>query len=80
MKKDKCPHHITKSKTNETGLWCALCGEKIFEEEINRCCLCKNAKKLFTGWICKKKLMVILPNNHVTYKISDGSCFKNSDN
>jgi len=57
-----------------------LCGEKIHEEETNRCCLCKHSEKLFSGWICRKNLMAILPDMHVTYEISKGSCFENSDN
>jgi len=76
----KCSHHITIGKTDETGDWCVLCGEKVHEEEINRCRLCKHSRKLFSGWICKKNLMTIVPDMHIIYEISKGSCFEKDDN
>jgi len=76
MMKKECSHCVTMHKENESGLFCVLCGDKIYEKEINRCCLCKYSKKLWLGWVCKKKLMTIDPDMRILYKISDGSCFQ----
>jgi hypothetical protein len=72
-----CKHTITRGREGQNGSWCIECGEKILGVDERECQNCTYAEKLLVGgWICNKKLMSILPDMHVTFKISEGSCFE----
>jgi len=74
-----CTHHITRTRPDKMGQWCELCGEKVIEQNNRMCQFCKFSGKMYNGWICKKKMITILPTMFASYKIKDGSCFENDD-
>jgi hypothetical protein len=48
-----------------------------YQTEIQTCSECEQFKNMKRGFpICRKKLMVVLANMHVYYKIDDGTCFE----
>lgn len=77
-----CDHFVTRGRVREEGSWCASCGEKVFDVEERECRDCIHSKELAGnerisgGWICRKLLMAIIPDMHVTYRIEKGSCFE----
>lgn len=70
-KKTGCHHTVTKNNI------CVSCGEQIYDVETRPCEECKHYKKLVDGSICRLHLMAVIPKMLVTYKLKDGSCFKN---
>jgi len=77
---DVCHHTVTQGRTNEKGSWCKSCGEKIFAVDHRPCGECKYYQKdvlAFSGkvGICKFKLMRVIEDMNVTYKIADGTCW-----
>jgi len=77
---DGCEHTVTQGRTNEKGYWCKSCGEKIFAVDSRPCGECKHYLKdvlAFSGkvGICKLKLIRVIEDMHVTYKIADGTCW-----
>lgn len=71
-----CKHTITQGRIGENGSWCKECGEKIYSVDHRECQDCSFSEKLIGGWICSKHLMGVAPDMHVTFKISEGSCFQ----
>lgn len=75
----ECKHTITQGREGQSGSWCNACGEKVLDVDDSECRDCSHARKLLTGWICNKHLMAISPDMHVTFKISEGSCWTPSN-
>lgn len=72
-----CEHMVTQGREGETGSWCVKCGEKVLEVEIRACDECIFFTTLLSPPpICKKKMMSIISGMHVTYRVSDGTCFE----
>lgn len=71
-KRCKC----TVTEGDNTGSWCVECGRKVLTVDKRECKDCIHSKKLIDGWICKKHLMSIIPNMHVTFHTEEGSCFE----
>lgn len=73
-----CNHTTTQGRNGEKGSWCVDCGIKVYEVETRECKDCKYFFKrpFFTG--CESKLMAVVPSMNVTYKLSEGTCFKDS--
>jgi hypothetical protein len=71
-----CRHTVTRGRENEKGSWCVDCGVKVFDVDEREC---KDCKHFFTRPFnysgCRKHLMAVSPDMHVTYKIEDGSCW-----
>lgn len=77
---DVCQHTITQGRTNEKGSWCKSCGEKIFAVDSRPCGKCKYYQKdvlAFSGkvGICNLKLIRVIEDMNVAYKIADGTCW-----
>jgi hypothetical protein len=70
-----CDHQWTRGRPGEKGSWCRDCGTKVFEVDDRECRGCEQAKQLFDGWICRRHLMAITPDMHVTFRLVDGSCW-----
>jgi len=75
----ECKHTMTRGREGESGSWCNACGEKCLAVDDRECQDCNFAKKLIGGWICNKHLMAISPDMHVTFKISEGTCWTSSN-
>jgi len=71
---EACKHTIT------VGGSCRDCGVKVYDIETRECSGCKHASPNIGWWICRKHLMSIAHDMHVTYKISEGSCFEEFTN
>lgn len=73
-----CQHSITRGRKGEKGLWCIACGEKAYGVDDRQCADCKHSKEQLGSVImtCSKKLMGVLPDMNVTYKVAEGSCWK----
>lgn len=71
-----CSHCITETRIGENGSWCVACGEKIFDVDPRECQQCSHFVRLLDGVVCNKKLMRVISTMHVTYPISEGSCFE----
>jgi len=76
MDKTECEHIWTQGREGQNGLWCGNCGVKVFEVDERGCGGCEHYRRLFDGSICKKHLMGVTKTMHVTYKISEGSCWR----
>ena len=76
----ECTHTITQGRQGETGSWCTHCGVKVFDVDAQECGDCASAKKLVKGWICNRHMMAITTDMHVTFKISEGSCWTKPNN
>jgi len=81
-KPDWCEHTITQGRNNEKGSWCKSCCEKIFAVDSRQCGECKHYQKdvlAFSGkvGICNLKLIRVIEDMNVTYKITDGTCWTN---
>lgn len=70
-----CTHTITQGRQGESGSWCVNCGEKIYAVEERVCSECEHHKRLLGGSICAKHLMCVVPDMHVTFKLSEGTCW-----
>jgi hypothetical protein len=73
-----CACIVTQGRKGEAGSWCVNCGVKVYEVEQHSCGNCAHHFRDVLGSTCLKKLMSIYPSMNVTYKISEGSCFKHS--
>jgi len=73
-----CTCTITMGREGEKGNWCLTCGKKVLEVESRKCEGCKYCKFFTNHHICTKHHMHIHPTMHVTYKVSEGSCFEYS--
>ena len=74
-----CNHTVTQGREGHRGSsWCVACGEKVSEVDSRECQGCGFSRKLLTGWVCKKHLMAISPDMHVTFNISEGTCWEAS--
>lgn len=71
-----CTHTVTQGRSGETGSWCTDCGVKVFEVDERECKGCIHAIDTLRGWICNRHLMFITDNMRVTYKIEEGSCWR----
>lgn len=47
--------------------------------EARPCCDCQHYRRLVDGSICRKHLMAVVPDMHVTYMERTGSCFEPTD-
>ncbi len=71
----KCNHWITQRDK------CVECGGTVYTTETRACseCTCfriTSANIFGNISTCKKKLMTVLPDMHVYYKIDEGTCFE----
>lgn len=72
---DECKHIVSQNDR------CVDCGKLIYTTEKRTCSQCK-CFKLLTGGIpsnlpiCRKKLMTVLSDMHVYYRIEEGTCFE----
>lgn len=74
-----CKHTITKGRKDQNGSWCVECDEKVYEVDERECkdCVSFFRRPLnYSG--CRRHLMAVSPDMHVTYKIKDGTCWKDS--
>ncbi len=73
-----CKHSMTRGRAGEPGQWCIACGKKALEVEKRPCNECKHSKEQSGSviLICSKKLMGVLPDMKVTYKIDTGTCWE----
>ena len=74
-----CGHIVSRGREGQKGSWCVDCGEKVLEIDTRECQHCESARKLLDGWICHKHLMSVSPDMHVTFKVSEGSCWEPSN-
>ena len=72
----KCPHTITKGNAGGVGSWCIDCDEKIYNVDDRECKDCIHFFKLLNYTGCKRHLMAVIPEMHVTYKIEEGTCWE----
>lgn len=70
---DRC--FTTQGRVGEKGSWCTSCGEKRFDVDDRQCGGCKHYSSHGRTGICRHHLMYVSPEMHVTYKVSEGSCF-----
>lgn len=73
---EECQHTVTQGRADSKGYWCTNCGKKIYAIDERECSGCKHRSRLPKGSICKKHLMVVVPQMHVTYKIAEGTCWE----
>lgn len=73
---DECKHTITRGRHGEKGSWCVQCGEKIYAVDERECKECLHYSRLYTGSICKWHMMAVAPTMHVTFNISQGTCWE----
>jgi hypothetical protein len=72
-----CNHTSTQGRDGEKGSWCVDCGEKVYEVDKRECKDCEHffSRPLnYSG--CRKHLMAVTPDMHVTFKITDGTCWE----
>lgn len=71
-----CPHTWTRSQLGKPGSWCADCMVKVYDVDPRPCKDCAHFSQLLTkGSICRKHLMAVSPDMHVTFAIAKGSCW-----
>lgn len=73
----ECDHTWTQGREGEKGSWCNACGEKVLDVETRPCEGCAHYRDVIHGAVCKKHLMAVSPAMLVTFKIADGTCWKN---
>ena len=71
----ECQHPWTQGRKGECGLWCGVCGVKVYDVDERQCQDCTHSRKLLDGTICNKHLMRVTPDMNVTFKIAEGSCW-----
>jgi hypothetical protein len=49
-----------------------------FAVDPRECQHCHHSRKLHDGWICKKHLMAVTPDMHVTYDVAKGTCWEDA--
>jgi hypothetical protein len=58
-------------------MWCVNCDTKVYDLESRQCNECIHFKAIpYNIPICKKKLMGVTTDMHVTYKVTEGTCFE----
>lgn len=72
-----CEHIRHQSKDGEDGLWCIDCGVKIYDVETRECQFCTHYFNSVGYKGCKKHLMAVTPTMLVTFKVEQGTCFRN---
>lgn len=72
----KCKHIITTGKRGEKGSWCKSCGLKVWDVDHRECKDCQHFFRSIGYTGCRKHLMAVLPDMHVTFNIEKGSCFE----
>ena len=79
----KCGSYITQGRAGEKGSWCVECGTKVFDVDDRVCGDCihfipsTDALGLSgVSGVCGQHLMRVTACMHVTYQISEGSCWK----
>ena len=65
----ECHHTICRNNH------CASCGLQIYAVDDRECGGCAHHKQLPDGGICRKHLMACWRGMHVTYKVSEGTCW-----
>ena len=71
-----CQHAAAQSRAGEDGAWCTSCGEKVLDVDHRECRDCAHYRLVVGGSVCKKHLMVVVPEMRVTYSVVDGTCFE----
>jgi len=74
-----CKHIITRGRKGEKGSWCVDCGLKIYDVDSRTCDGCVHYRRLPNGSICRKHLMSVSASMHVTFKITEGTCWSPID-
>ena len=72
-----CKHRVTRGREGYSGDWCDACGGKVHDVDPRSCKDCAHFRDKGAGQIpiCFKHLMGVSRMMHVTYKVSEGSCF-----
>lgn len=70
-----CAHTWTRTEAGKTGSWCTDCGVKVYDVDPRECKDCAHHERLIGGSICRKHLMGVTQDMHVTFKIAEGSCW-----
>ena len=68
--KDGCSHSWTQNSV------CMHCGTKVYAVDPRPCSGCASYSRLLSGSICRKHLMGVSADMHVTFKITEGTCFE----
>lgn len=71
-----CRHIVSQARPGEAGTWCISCGEKVLDVDHRECRDCAHYRVVVGGSVCRRHLMAVVPEMHVTYQIIDGSCFE----
>lgn len=78
-----CPHIETKRQPGESGWFCVTCGEKACEDETRTCGECRYIKPVGKSWYgegqmyaCRKLGHQVKPGHVVTFRVSEGTCFR----
>jgi hypothetical protein len=70
-----CPHDIQRCRKDEAGIFCEACGIKVYGVEPRECQGCRWYRRLSDGSICRKHLMAVTPTMHVTFALTEGTCW-----
>ena len=71
----KCEHIKTIGRNGESGLFCFDCGAKVYDVEKRPCGDCAHFVDSINGAFCAKKIMHVIKDMRVSYKIAKGTCF-----
>ena len=73
-----CPHTVTGSRPGKPGIWCLAdgCESQVYDVDPRECKDCRHYKRLIDGSICRKHLIAVVPDMHVMFKISEGTCWE----
>lgn len=72
---EECKHTVTQGKKGDSGSWCVSCGVKVYAVDERECKDCLYHESILGRSICKKHLMAVSPDMHVTFNIREGSCW-----
>jgi len=71
-----CRHIMSQGREGEKGSWCCACGVKVLDVEARQCSDCKQSQTIWGRTICNRHMMYVTPDMHVTFKVSEGSCWE----
>jgi len=72
-----CAHTATRMRTQDGGIWCVECGDKVYDFETRECQHCMNYdERVNSGAYCLTKDSFVFRTMQAVYKIQDGTCFR----